>query len=241
MTPKPDRRAAPHPTPVSGFSLGARLAVTAMPVMALFGFAFGAFAAQKGLGLLTATVMSAAMFAGASQFVAAEVWTEPLTLTVIVTLVLVTATVNMRFFLITASLRPWLGGLPASRTYPALALITEPGWLVALRYRAEGGTDPAILLGGGVALWLVWIGSTAAGHLVGSLVSEPGRYGLDLVMPVFFSVLLVPLWRGARAALPWAVAGVVALLFSVFVAGSWYIIAGAIAGSLAAGWADGHA
>src|SRR5512143_650133 len=165
MMPNPDRHTARHPGPGSGFFLGVRLAVTAMPVMALFGFAFGAFAAQKGLALLTATVMSAAMFAGASQFVAAEVWTEPLTLTVIITLVLVTATVNMRFFLITASLRPWLGGLPAWRTYPALALITEPGWLVALRYRAEGGTDAAILLGGGVALWLVWIASTAAGHL----------------------------------------------------------------------------
>jgi predicted branched-subunit amino acid permease len=65
--------------------------------------------------------MSAAMFAGASQFVAAEIWTEPLTLTAIATLVLVTATVNMRFVLMAASLHPWLGGLPAWRTYPALA------------------------------------------------------------------------------------------------------------------------
>ena len=40
-----------------------------------------------------------------------------------------------------------------------------------------------------------------------SLVSEPARYGLDLVMPVFFTVMLAPLWRGVRAALPWAVDG----------------------------------
>jgi predicted branched-subunit amino acid permease len=235
------RHTVPRPTLASGFALGARLSVTAMPVMGLFGLAFGAFAAQKGLGLLIATVMSAAMYAGASQFVAAEIWTEPLTLTVIVPLALVTATVNMRFFLITASLRPWLGGLPAWRTYPALALITEPGWLIALRYRAEGGADAAILLGSGVALWLVWIASTAAGHWLGTLVSDPAHYGLDLVMPVFFAVLLVPLWRGARAAMPWGVAGAVALLFSEFVAGSWYIIAGAVAGSLAAAWGDERA
>lgn len=212
-----------------------------MPVMGLFGLAFGAFAAQKGLGLLTATLMSAAMFAGASQFVAAEIWAEPLTLTVIATLALVTATINMRFVLMTASLRPWIGGLSAWRTYPALALLTEPGWLIALRYRADGGADASILLGSGVALWLVWIGSTAAGHLLGALVSDPARYGLDLVMPVFFTVLLVPLWRSARVAVPWAVAGVVALLFAELATGWWYMIAGAVAGSLAAGWADERA
>jgi len=35
------------------------------------------------------------------------------------TLCLVTATVNMRFVLISASLQPWLTGLPARQIYPA--------------------------------------------------------------------------------------------------------------------------
>ncbi|HUF81496.1 MAG TPA: AzlC family ABC transporter permease [Burkholderiales bacterium] len=234
--------AAPGPPhPPSGFALGARLSVPAMPVMALFAFAFGAFAAQKGMGLLTATAMSAAMFAGTSQFVAVEIWTEPLTAGVIATMALVVAIINLRFLLISASLRPWLGGYPASRVYPALGLLSEPGWLLALRYRAEGGADGSILLGSGVALWLVWTGSTAAGHLLGSLAADPGRYGLDLVMPVFFTVLLVPMWRGRRAAVPWVVAGAVALLFATLAEGSWYIIAGAVAGSLAAEWSQERA
>lgn len=225
----------------SGLIAGVRLSVAAMPVMALFGLAFGAVAAQKGLGLLIATVMSAAMFAGASQFVAAEIWTEPMTLAVIVTLGLVTATVNMRFLLMTASLRPWLGGLPAWQTYPALALLTEPGWLIAMRYHSEGGADASVVLGSGIALWLVWIASTALGYELGALVSDPGRYGLDLVMPVFFTVLLVPLWRGPRRAIPWAAAGAVALIAAELLPGSWYIIAGAIAGSVAGGLLDERA
>lgn len=230
----------PHWT-ATGYLVGARLAVPAMPVMALFSAAFGVFAAQKGLSFIEATLMSTLMFAGASQFVAAEVWAHPMTVAVIATLVLVTATVNLRFFLIGASLRPWLGGLPAWRIYPALALLTEPGWLLALRYRAEGGSDAAIVLGSGFVLWLVWIAGTVAGYLLGTLVADPQRYGLDLIMPVFFVVILVPLWRGARAAVPWVVAGVAALLASRYLPGSWYLIVGAVAGAIAGGLQDERA
>ena len=229
------RPAAPPFWSATGLAEGTRLAVPAMPVMALFGVAFGAFAAQKGLTLLEATLMSALMFAGASQFVAAEIWAHPVTVAGIATLGLVTATVNMRFVLMSASLRPWLEGLPAWQTYPALALITEPGWLIALRYRSERGADSATLLGSGVALWLIWIAGTVCGFLLGALVTDPQRYGLDLVMPVFFVVVLVPLWRGTRRAVPWAVAGAFAVLAARFLPGSWYIIAGAIAGAVTGG------
>ena len=225
----------------AGFAEGVRLSAQAIPVMALFGTAYGAFAAQKGLGLLEATLMSAFMFAGASQFVATEMWTEPLTASVIATLCLITATVNMRFMLMTASLRPWLGGFPAWQTYPAMALLTEPGWLIAMRYRAAGGTDHSIVLSSGIALWLVWIAATAIGYLLGAVVADPRRYALDLVMPVFFTVMLVPLWSGSRRAFAWIVAGAVALVTAELVSGSWYIIAGTVAGTFTAGLIDERA
>jgi predicted branched-subunit amino acid permease len=42
--------------------------------------------------------------------------------------------------------------------------------------------------------------------------------------------MLVPLWKGARQALPWLVAGLVSLLFHAFMPGYLFIIAGALAG-----------
>ena len=221
-----------------GLALGARQAVPAMPVMALFAIAFGAFAAQKGLTLAETTLMTALNFAGAAQFVAVELWSRPMTGTAILALALVTGIVNMRFVLISASLRPWLGGMRARETYPALAFLTEPGWLIALRYREEGGGNIATLLGSGVAFWVIWVVGTAGGWLIGATVSEPQRYGLDLVMPVFFAVILVPLWRGARAAVPWAVAGAAATAASLYLPGSWYIMVGAVAGAIAGGMQD---
>lgn len=223
-----------------GYAVGVRLAVPIMPVMAIFGLAFGAIAAQRGLSAVEASLMSALMFAGASQFVAVEMWAESLTFAGIVTLVLVTATVNMRFVLMGASLRPWLGSLPAWQIYPALAVMTDPGWLMALRYRSGGGANAATFFASGFALWLIWIGSTTLGYYLGTLVSDPKALGLDLVLPTFFIVMLVPLWRGVRRAVSWAAGGAVALLAAELVAGWWFIILGAIAGSITAGFLDEH-
>ena len=234
---EPDHRGAGAP---GGFFHGVRLSIPVMIPLALFGSAFGTVAAQKGLTLAEAVSMTAIVFAGASQFVAVEMWTHPLSASAIATIVLVTATVNMRFVLMSASLRPWLAGAPAWQTYSGLLLMTDPGWLIALRYSAEGGKDAAVFLGVGAAQWLIWVAAAAPGYVLGTLVAEPARFGLDLIMPTFFAAMLVPLWRGAKAtrlgrAVPWAVAGVVALIVAELVEGWWFIVAGALAGSIAAG------
>jgi branched chain amino acid efflux pump len=140
-----------------------------------------------------------------------------------------------------ASLRPWLGNLPAWQVYPALHVLVEPGWLIATRYRAEGGADASIYLGSGLALWIGWIAATMPGYLLGALVSDPKQFGLDLIMPAFFVAMLVPLWRGPRGALPWVVAGITALLVAELAGGWWFIVIGALAGCLTAGMVDDNA
>ena len=222
----------------AGLLEGARLALPVMPGMVMFGAAFGALAAQKGLSLLEASLMSALVYAGASQFVALEMWGEIVTLGGIAVLGLVTATVNIRFILMTAALRPWFGTLPSWQSYPALFTITDPGWLIAMDYHARGGRDAAILVGGGLAFWLLWVISTVPGYLLGALVSDQRTFGFDVILPAFFVAMLVPLWRGTRRAIPWAVAGAVALLVAALVPGWWFIMAGSIAGGIAGGFSD---
>lgn len=217
---------------------GVRLALPVMPGMVMFGAAFGALAAQKGLSLLEATLMSAVVYAGASQFVALEMWSEVGSFIGIAVLGLVTATVNMRFILMSAALRPWLGKMPSWQSYPALFTVTDPGWLIAMDYNAKGGRDVAILVGGGLAFWLLWVASTVPGYLLGALVSDQKAFGLDVIMPAFFAAMLVPLWRGARATIPWVIAGGVALLVAALIPGWWFIIAGSVAGGIAGGFID---
>jgi predicted branched-subunit amino acid permease len=223
---------------LSGLWQGARLSLPILPGTSIFAVAFGTIAAQKGLTFFEATLMSALVYAGAAQLVVLEIWPASLTLSAVIALAAVAATVNLRFVLMSASLRPWLGPLPAWQSYPALFLTTDATWLIGLRYHAGGGSDVGIFVGNGLAIWLGWVATTMVGYQLGALITDPGRFGLDLIMPIFFTAMLVPLWRGARRGAAWAIAGAVALVFAWLVPGWWFIVVGALTGSIAGGFLD---
>lgn len=229
----------PYWTP-RGLRLGLMSVVPVMPGMLAFAIAVGATSARKGLSLADTVLMNMTVYAGASQLVALEVWPERITFRAMTALALITAIVNARLLLMGASLQPWLGPLPAWQIYPTLHFLTDPGWLAAMRYRGEGGNDASVLLGGSLALWLGWNSFVVIGFLLGSLIADPRALGLDLVMPIFFAAMLIPLWRGARRGLAWIAAGAVALLVAHLVGGWWFVVAGAVAGSLVEGWSEPH-
>jgi predicted branched-subunit amino acid permease len=209
-----------------------------VPGTIVFAAAYGTLAAQKGLTLSEAVLMSALVYGGASQLVAMEVWTSPLTLSTVVSLAVVTGIVNARFILMGATLRPWLGPLPPWQAYAALNGTVDATWLIATRYRAEGGSDVSVFAGASLTLWLIWVGSAIPGYLLGAFIADPKRFGFDLMLPIFFAAMFVPLWRGARRAVGWVVAGVVALAVSYLVPGWWFIVAGALTGSIAGAFID---
>ena len=178
---------SPHtPAPrwtLEAFRLGAVGMLPLLPGLFAFGMAFGTVAARKGFTLFETVLMSATVFAGMSQVIVVESWPERLTLPAIASAALVAGMVGMRFLLIGASLRPWLGTSSALKVYPTLYLLTEPNWLLSMRYRADGGGDPAFLLGSGVIVWIFWVAAAAPGYWLGAAVADPTVYGLDLVMP----------------------------------------------------------
>lgn len=222
------------PFTLDGFWLGFRKAFITTPGILLFGAGFGAAAAVKGLTFLDAFFFQALVLAGASQYVALELWTDPLTWTTAFAMAAVVFTVNLRMMLLGAALRPWMGGLPAWQSYPALALMTDPAWIIAIRYNREGGQDWGIYLGACVFLYLLWIVSVVPGYYLVAVLDDPARYGVDLVMPIFFITMLVPLWRGRMDAAPWGVAILVALAVKALVPGYWFVLAGGLAAALTA-------
>ncbi|HEU6441128.1 MAG TPA: AzlC family ABC transporter permease [Microvirga sp.] len=218
---------------LAGLRSGARAALPAFPGFIMFSAAFGTAAAQKGLSLGEAMGLSVFVYAGASQMVALEIWQQVWTPSTILTLMTVTAVVNSRMILLGATLQPWLRHEPVARSALNLFLLTEAGWIIGTRYHNEGGRDVGVLLGTGLILWVVWQIATITGYFVGALVPQPRAFGLDMVMPIFFSIMLVPLWKGARPAAPWLVAGVVSFVTHALVPGYGYIVAGALAGVIA--------
>ena len=94
----------------------------------------------------------------------------------------------------------------------------------------RAGATSGCSLGTGLALWLVWFLSTLAGYL-----RRRSRAGAEALRPRprhagLLRAMLVPLWKGARPALPWLAAGLVAVIVHALVPGYCFIIAGALAG-----------
>lgn len=237
--------ASPEPEPITftmaGMLSGMRVTLPILPGLVAFAVAFGAASAQKGLSLWQSVGMSMFVTGGASQMLSLELWRDGWTLAAVATITLVTATVNARFVLQGASLQPWMRGAPVPAQMVTLFFLFESSWLVAERHRAEGGRDLGVMFGSGILSWLVWFLATAPGYLAGALITDPRRYGLDLVLPFFFAALAVPLWRGLRVScLPWLVAAVAATVAQAVVPGYLFIVVGALAGALTGALAHGR-
>jgi predicted branched-subunit amino acid permease len=216
----------------AGFIEGARQVMPLLPGVIVFAAAFGTAATRTGMTLVEAILSSALVYAGASQLVALELWTGQWTLWSALAVILLTATVNARLILMGASLHAWIGALPGRVLWPSLFFLTDANWAIGERYRRGGGRDYGVVVGAGLLLWIVWVAGTAPGYWLGSLIDDPKRFAIDLVMPVFFAAMAVPLWRGLRNAGPWAVAATVSTLTWLVLPGYAFIITGALAGAL---------
>jgi predicted branched-subunit amino acid permease len=224
---------------LQGALLGARRISVLMPGITVFAVAFGAAAAAKGLSLFEAMLMSATVYAGVAQLVAMELWRPEWSWGAIVGLAAVTATVNARMVLQGASLQPWLRAISRARSTPCICSSSPTPTGSSRRATApRAGNDLGVMFGSGMALWVVWVGMTGLGYGLGALVADPRAYGIDLVMPIFFASMIVPLWRGRRAAVPWVVAGLVALVTAKLVDGYLFIVVGSLSGALVGAFLD---
>jgi 4-azaleucine resistance transporter AzlC len=215
----------------SQFLLGLRLFWPVAVSIAAYGLVWGVLAGQAGMSVAEVALMSALVFAGASQFVALDMWTpEALPVGAIV---LATAIVNLRMLLMTATLRPLAAGLSRPRAALAMHFVADENWALTMSEFARGRGSIAFLLGSGVLSWVAWLAATLTGRLLGAAIDDPARYGLDFAFTATFIALLLGMWRGKGDLLPWLVGGLAAIAASKLIPGNWYIIIGGLLGSLA--------
>ena len=204
--------------------------------IAAYGTVWGVLAGQAGLTVLETMLMSALVFAGASQFVALELWTPgALPIGEIVLAVLI---VNLRLMLMTATMRPLVAHLPRWQAVLAMGLVSDENWALTMAEVARGRGTIAYLVGAGVLCYLTWLLSTTTGRLLGSAIDDPARYGLDFAFTATFLALLFGMWKGKADLVPWTVAAAVAIGTAKLVPGHWHIVTGGLAGSFAGAAAE---
>lgn len=233
---------APAPAPPSDVSLtrdGVRRGVAASVPLgiasAILGAGFGVAARQTALPLWSALLMSGTVFAGAAQFAALPLWTAPLPL---VPLWLSTLAVNARFALLSAALSPWVLRYRAPVRWWSMFLLGEGQWAVAMQAYGRGERDLGVYVGSGAMVWAAWMAGTLAGHVGAAALGDPRRFGLDLVLVLFFASTLTSSWRGSRDLAPWAAAAAATRLSPWLVPLEWQVLVAALVGAAVGAWRD---
>jgi 4-azaleucine resistance transporter AzlC len=198
-----------------------------------FGIAFGVAASAKGIDAEVSLLMSMAVYAGAAQFAVLDLWYAPLPL---LTMALTVLAVNARHLLLGAALAPWLLQVPLTRRLAALLLLSDANFAHAMSARDRGEVDAGILLGSGLAMWVIWIVTTAIGVFAGAMLGDLTRFGFDAVMVTYFAAIIVGQWKGLPDLLPWIAAAAVATAGFYVLPAGWHIIAGALAGGFVGVW-----
>jgi predicted branched-subunit amino acid permease len=200
--------------------------------VAAFGLVWGVLAGQAGVSLLEVVLMSGLIFAGSSQFILLDFWAPggPQPLAAAIAAV---AVVNLRFLLLTATLRPLFPGRPGIGGLMAMGLVADENWAITAERMRHGPVRLAFLVGSGATLYGVWMISTVAGRLAGSAVPDPARFGLDFAFTATFLALLLGFWRGKSDLVPWIAAGVLAIFVGQLAGPATGILVGGVLGSLA--------
>ena len=190
-----------------------------------FGLAYAVLARDAGLSLVETQSLSVLVFAGSAQVSAVGLFA---TGAAAAEIVLTTFLLNVRHLLYGLALgrRTPLHGW--QRPVAAYFLTDEAFGVVAAR---DERSFP-FLLGAELSLFAAWNAATLGGALVGGAIPDPARLGIDLVFPLAFLALLVPLVRTRVELVVAATAGVLAYGLSGPLPGGLPILVTGVAGSL---------
>lgn len=187
------------------FRDGVRAALPLAPAPFLFGLSFGVLADAAGFGLAATTVMSATTFAGSAQFAVASVFEDGGT---VVAAILAAVFLNARYAAIGITVASIVPGNRMQRFFES-QLIVDESWALSGR---TGRFQWPILAGAGLLLYVLWVGATAIGALVGGAIDDIDALGLDAAFAVLFLALAAPYLRSRRALQAAALAGAVTLV-----------------------------
>jgi 4-azaleucine resistance transporter AzlC len=209
---------------------GMRQAMPLQLAMIPFGLVCGVVAEGKGLSLLEAVLMSAFCYAGSAQLLALSQWAVPVP---VLAVTLAAFVVNLRLALMGPVVGPWLDRVRGWRLWTSLFMMADQNWAMSVREMQTGRGDAGFLFGSGLVMWITWVVTTAAGHVMGGTLRPPGGHPLFFAALAVFVAICAAMWRGRRDLLPYAVAGLVAVASFRLLGGTWYIILGALAGAAA--------
>jgi predicted branched-subunit amino acid permease len=140
------------------------------------GLLWGTLAAGKGLSPFESWLMSATVFAGAAQFVAIEMWRDPVPWVLLTVTALI---VNVRNVLMGASMSRHMGGIDSRWRPLMMSMMADENWAFAERRALTATLTLAYFLGLSLPLLFVWSTSSLVWASIGRTLGDPAAFGFD--------------------------------------------------------------
>ena len=210
---------------LTGLAEVAPVVVAYIPI----GLLWGTLAAAKGISPLEAVMMSVIVFAGSAQFVAVDMWHDPVPVLLLTFTALI---INIRHVLMSASLSRHIDAIPRN-WHPLVAyFLVDESWALAERRALQTPLTLAYYLGITVPLAATWWVTSGVGAMLGRALGDPSALGLDFAFSAMFIAILMGFWKGPSTAGVLVASGAVAAATHLAFDGPWYIVAGGVAGAL---------
>ena len=195
----------------------------------IYGIIFGVLSQKAGLSLAAALAMSLFIFAGASQITAVQLISQGGNLFTIIITVLI---INLRHFLMAASLAPYLKKVPAGVKIVNAYFLTDESYAATYSHFQQNNPSASFFLGSGLNIYLFWFSATITGFLFGNIIPEQIKYILDFAFAAAFIGMLVPLIRDFPTIVTVFISAGISIWGCLHLPGKWYIIVAVLIASL---------
>ncbi|NLX69814.1 MAG: AzlC family ABC transporter permease [Clostridiales bacterium] len=210
------------------FITGIKKAIPVVLGYTPIGLAFGILANQQALSTFEIFLMSFIVYAGASQFIASAMIASSVNPA---SIILTTFLINMRHMLMSASLSTYLKHIPSSLQAVLSFGLTDETYAVDITYCKNHKPSASFLIGLHSVSHAAWVLSTVAGGILGNLISDPTRWGIDFALSAMFISLLCMHIKDKTDILVAICSAILSILLTMVLGNGWNVI---IATTLAA-------
>lgn len=209
---------------IEGLKGGAIIAISSAP----FAILFGAVAVDNGLSVLDAAVMSATVYAGASQLVGIELFGHHVAPWLIVLSIFA---VNFRHILYSAALTRFISHFSPIQRFFTFFLLTDPQFAESVKRGEDGrGVSFEWYLGFGLSIYFPWLFFSGVGAWFGSMIGDPRTLAIDVLLPTYFMGLVLA-FRQRTGFYPVVFASTLGSIAAYHLVGSpWHVSIGAAVG-----------
>ncbi|MFD2761696.1 AzlC family ABC transporter permease [Lentibacillus juripiscarius] len=193
---------------------------------------YGVLAKQSGMSLTELTLMSVMVFAGASQFMGANMIAVGAGA---MEIIVATFVLNFRHFVMSLSFMNRLRDFGMKWKVPLSMGLTDETFAVSALHTKEAKMEKGAYFYASLILtaYLAWIGGSFLGGVLGEVIPAQLSQSMGIALYAMFIGLLIPsVKKEWRVGLVAAIAMLINAVFSQFMSDGWAIVFGTVLG----GW-----